>query len=302
MLVPYHPYYSVLAGGPGHGHIMNVNDVSYTRKGTPAGLFGDPVARRKRVLQARRRLLNSLRQSLRSGRFVAVIHDRDVIARWLRRGDRAVARPRAAYAAQLPGLISRYRPTGDLTWLRAVPRTYTGNAVAPRYVWQWPRGATPPSGGRVVFDFETPRPAWWAPTEGTAFGPGPVDGLLWDVRRRRPQGLVGGMGGKRWISSFHGGDAATGRLVTKPFAIDRPRLQVRVGGGRDPERLAVRLKVAGKVVRQATGHNSEQFRVVRWDVRPWLGQQAVLEVVDQATGGWGHIQVDEVWLVPAGER
>jgi hypothetical protein len=296
VLVPYHPYYSVLAGGKGHGHIMNVNDVNWTRKSTGGGLLGDPKARRARVVKARRSLLRSVRKGLQSGRFVAVIHDRNVVRRWVRAGDRAVLRPNAAYLAQLPGLTTYYRPELDLAWRRAAPRTLSGNPSAPRYVWRRPNPKYPPSGGRMVFSFEFHGLGRWT-VQGTAFGRGPVSGPLWDPRRRMAQGLIGGAGGKRWLSSFHGGDAAVGKLTSPTFRLDRPVLSLRVGGGRDRLRLAVRLRVDGKTVRSTTGHNSEQFRTVIWDVRPWKGRDAVLEVEDSATGSWGHLQLDEVWLV-----
>jgi len=298
--VPYHPWYSVIAGGRGHGHIMNVNDVSFTRRLTPkegAGWLGDPRQRRERVRAARRQLMRSIRRALRSGRFAVVIHDRPLVAGWRRRGPRAVPRVDHRYAAQLPGLISGYRLEWDLAWDGASPRTREGNPAAPRYLWRRPRPARPPAGGRVVFDFERAEHGAWQ-VRGTAFGRGPVSGLLWDPRRRRPQGLVAGAGGRRWVSSFHGGDAATGRLRSPPFMLDRPTLRLRVGGGRQPTRLRVQLEVNGQVVRQATGPGSERFHIVRWDVRPWLGKRARLVIRDRATGGWGHLQLDEVWLVP----
>ncbi len=296
VLVPYHPYYSVLAGGPGHGHIMNVNDVGWTRRGAGGGLLGDASKRRSKVLAARRSLVRSIRSSLRSDRFVAVIHDRNVVRRWTRRGQRAVLRPHGAYLAQLPGLTTHFRLEMDLAWLRAAPRTLSGNPSAPRFVWRRPRPARPPAGARVVFDFEARGLDGWT-REGTAFGGGTVDGPLWDPRRRRAQGFVSAAGGRRWVSSFHGGDAATGTLVSPPFRLDLPTLRFRVGGGRDRTRLVVRLRVKGQVVRRATAHNSERFRPVTWDVRPWLGRDAVLEAVDASSGAWGHLQLDEVWLL-----
>jgi hypothetical protein len=300
LYVPYHPWYSVIAGGPGHGHIMNVNDVRFTRRlkqEQGAGLLGDPRRRRKRVRAARRILMRSIRRTLRRGRFAAVIHDRAVIARWRRRGQRAMPRVDQRYAAQLPGLLRHYRLEWDLAWEGAHPRTREGNPAAPRHLWRRPRRARPPAGGRVVFAFERPDHRGWEIT-GTAFGRGPVQGLLWDPVRRRAQGLVAGAGGKRWISSFHGGDAATGRMRSPPFVLDRPTLVLRVGGGRQTGSLQVRLEVDGQVVRRTTGPGSERFHTVRWDVRPWLGRRAELVVEDRATGGWGHLQLDEVWLVP----
>jgi len=113
---------------------------------------------------------------------------------------------------------------------------------------------------------------------------------------------VAGAGGRRWLSSFHGGDAATGRLRSPLFRLDRPSLWLRVGGGRDAAKLRVSLLVKGRAVATATGELSEQFRTVRWDVRANQGEEAELEVVDEATGSWGHLQLDEVWLIPAEAR
>ncbi len=298
--VPYHPWYSVIAGGPGHGHVMNVNDVNFTRPirpGEKGGLLGDPRARRKRVLSARRRLIASIRQALTRGRFSAVIHDRPVIQRWRRRGDRAVPVPNHGYLSQVPGLLRSYRLEWNLGWDGAAPRTYEGNPSAPRYLWRRPRDPKPPAGGRVVFDFERPDLTGWD-VMGKAFGHRSVDGLLWDPKRRRAQGLVAGAGGRRWLSSFHGGDAATGQARSPVFVLDRPMLRLRVGGGRQLGHLEVRLLIGKKVVKRATGNNSERFRTVRWNVAAFRGQRARLEVVDQATGGWGHLQLDDVWLVP----
>ena len=148
----------------------------------------------------------------------------------------------------------------------------------------------------LIADFEGDSYGDWK-VEGTAFGRSSVDGLLWDPRGRRAQGLVSGVGGRRWVSSFHGGDAATGRLVSPSFELNRTHLWLRVAGGRDPKRLVVRLRVDGQVARLATGTNSERLRTVRWDVRRWKGRRATLEVVDSATGPWGHLLLDEVWLV-----
>ena len=57
--------------------------------------------------------------------------------------------------------------------------------------------------------------------------------------------------------------------------------------------------IEGKVVRTATGPNdkpggTEQLDWAAWDVRELAGQTAVLRIVDHETGGWGHINVDQI--------
>ncbi len=119
VFVPYHPWYNVLAGGPGHLHIQGVSDVSdWVRR----PVTGDP--RRDAVL--RRRAREEIRRSFLEHRWSAVLHDR-------------------RYTWQLPGLRAAYRLVGDLG--PSVPRTFTGNPCAPRYLWV-PRKRRAPNASR----------------------------------------------------------------------------------------------------------------------------------------------------------
>lgn len=99
-----------------------------------------------------------------------------------------------------------------------------------------------------------------------------------------------------FVSSFHPvlRDSATGALTSPPFAIQGDLVEVLVAGGHDPERLTVSLVIAGQRVKWATGFNTETFGRALWDVRAYRNQTAVLQVVDEATGDWGHIMIDEL--------
>jgi levanase len=73
-----------------------------------------------------------------------------------------------------------------------------------------------------------------------------------------------------------------------------------VGGGNrsadSGQILAVQLLINGKVVRSLAGDNSGVMNWKGWDVSEFAGQNAQLRVVDQATGGWGHLTLDHVML------
>src|SRR5262245_29692130 len=145
----------------------------------------------------------------------------------------------------------------------------------------------------VLADFEGDAyPAGWK-TTGTAFGKGPARGTLAN------QMPVSGFLGKGLVNSFLGGDAATGTLTSPAFKVERRYINFLVGGGKHPGKTCINLLVGGKVVRTATGPNdrpggSERLDWHTWDVAEFEGTPAVIEVVDTATGGWGHINVDHI--------
>jgi fructan beta-fructosidase len=144
----------------------------------------------------------------------------------------------------------------------------------------------------LVNDFEADTYGPWTAT-GTAFGPGPAAGTL------PGQMAVSGYLGKRLVNSFAGGDAATGTLTSPPVRIERNYVNFLVGGGKFPGKTCVNLRVDGKVVRTATGPNdrpggSEALDWHTWDVAEFAGKEAVFEIVDAATGGWGHVNVDHI--------
>ncbi len=137
----------------------------------------------------------------------------------------------------------------------------------------------------VFEDFEQGYGRWRV--EGTAFGTQPAHGTL------PGQQEVSGFLGHGLVNSFVGGDDTTGKLISQPFTIERRYIRFLVGGGSHPG-TQVRLVVDGKVVRAASGRNDERLMPATWDVREFAGKQAHIEIVDEAHGGWGHINVDQI--------
>ncbi|NMC21590.1 MAG: glycoside hydrolase family 32 protein [Thermogutta sp.] len=144
----------------------------------------------------------------------------------------------------------------------------------------------------LIDDFERAAyPPWTA--EGEAFGPGPAEGTLPN------QMPVTGYRGKRLVNSYYGGDGTQGTLVSPPFRIERRYLCFLIGGGGYADETFMELLVDGKSVRKAHGPNvnpggSEELDWESWDVSEFIGKTAVLRIVDRRSGGWGHINVDEI--------
>lgn len=141
----------------------------------------------------------------------------------------------------------------------------------------------------VIADFEREDYGDWAAT-GTAFGSGPARGTLAN------QMPVSGFAGQRLVNSFHEGDATTGTLTSPEFTIERDHVAFLIGGGGFEGETSVNLLVEDKTVRTATGppEGSESLRPAWWDVMEFRGKKARIRIIDDATGGWGHVLVDHI--------
>jgi fructan beta-fructosidase len=153
-------------------------------------------------------------------------------------------------------------------------------------------GATNASSDLLIADFEGVDYGLWQVT-GDAFGRGPAQGTL------PGQMKVEGFQGKGLANSFNKGDAAIGTLTSPAFIIQRRNIQFLIGGGKNPGKTCINLLVGGQVVRTATGPNdrpggSERLDSQGWDVAEFAGKEARIQIVDEATGPWGHINVDQI--------
>lgn len=149
---------------------------------------------------------------------------------------------------------------------------------------------TPPE-GTLLADFEGGTYGDWTAT-GDAFGTDPATGTLPD------QGQVSGFLGDGLANTFLNGDATTGTLTSPEFTIDKKHINFLIGGGNHPagsdNRTAVELLVEGQVVRSATGRDAEALNWASWDVSDLAGKKAQIKIVDNNSGGWGHLNVDHI--------
>jgi uncharacterized protein (DUF608 family) len=142
----------------------------------------------------------------------------------------------------------------------------------------------------MIDDFESGTYDKWT-IEGDAFGRAPVA-----IEEQQHPSAVTGYQGKRLADSWTSAksDGATGKLISKPFVIDRANLSFLIGGGNHPGETCINLLVGGQVVRSATGNDLEAMMPASWNVAEFAGKSGQLEIVDHGTAGWGHLMIDNI--------
>jgi fructan beta-fructosidase len=164
------------------------------------------------------------------------------------------------------------------------------NATSPQGFYRVMNGTvmlTPSSTDIIFDDFEQTIYGAWV-TTGTAFGHGPAQGGF------SYQNPVSGYMGSGLVDSYYNGDTSTGTLTSPPFVITKPYLDFLIGGGDYPGQECMSLILSNVVVATATGADSETLTPQQWNVSAYLGQTVTLQIVDSATGSWGHILIDEI--------
>lgn len=120
--------------------------------------------------------------------------------------------------------------------------------------------------------------------------------FFWDTIYFNPAQKIPG-GYHLWgFNESVGGDSLTGTLRSQSFILGgNGRINFLISGGRDIDRLYVALVRAsdGKEIFKATATNYEEYQRKIWDASAYIGEELYIKVVDQATGGFGHINVDD---------
>jgi fructan beta-fructosidase len=139
----------------------------------------------------------------------------------------------------------------------------------------------------LIADFEGSDYAGWT-ASGDAFGTGPAHGTFPGQR------TVSGFLGKGLVNSFLNGEKSQGTLTSPPIGIRRRYINFLIGGGSDPAQTGIKLLVDGKMVRTAAGDDDEHLEWFTWDLGEFAGKTATIQIFDRASGGWGHILIDQI--------
>ncbi len=144
-------------------------------------------------------------------------------------------------------------------------------------------------GMEVFEDFEGGSYEGWTVT-GDAFGKAPAGGTTGG--QQPGSGFLGG----GLVNTFQPNDQPRGKAVSKPFTIRKPWIGFLIGGGAHANQTCINLRIGDEIVRTATGKNDEKLEPAWWDARDLQGREAVFEIVDANSGGWGHINIDHIFF------
>ncbi|HEV3355549.1 MAG TPA: GH116 family glycosyl hydrolase [Pseudonocardiaceae bacterium] len=142
--------------------------------------------------------------------------------------------------------------------------------------------------------------AGWTVT-GTAFGAGPV--LVSQVPAYMLRFGNLNAQGPRFVTSHNFiaanndptlADSYVGTLTSGTFTVSRRYVSAWVGGGNNPGQTCLNVVVDGAVVGSLTADNTEPMHLRYLDLIRYQNKDAHIEIVDSATGGWGHINVSTI--------
>ncbi|HUS37022.1 MAG TPA: PVC-type heme-binding CxxCH protein [Verrucomicrobiae bacterium] len=148
-----------------------------------------------------------------------------------------------------------------------------------------------PNGKPLNFDFESGTLADWTAT-GRAFEGQPIKG---DTVAARRSDLKSQHAGQYWIGTYErDGDAPQGALASVAFEVKQPWASFLMNGGSNPStRVEIAQADSGKVIFTASGVDAEGLRPVIVDLKEQVGRKITIRLVDEGSGGWGHINFDD---------
>ncbi|MFO0948173.1 MAG: PVC-type heme-binding CxxCH protein [Planctomycetota bacterium] len=185
------------------------------------------------------------------------------------------------------------RIAGAMSAALKVAKARRANSDAERIQNLRAEGTVPlgPQGQRLNLDFEKGNLDDWLP-EGDAFRGQPVQG---DTVVKRRSDMNSRHAGKYWVGTYEvAGDGPRGTLTSAPFRVTQPFATYLIAGGAGAKtRVEIVRADNQKVIHQANGRNTEDLIPILVDLRTHVGKDIFLRLVDQDSGGWGHINFDD---------
>jgi putative membrane-bound dehydrogenase-like protein len=152
-----------------------------------------------------------------------------------------------------------------------------------------PRGM---DGQPLNLDFERGTLEHWVAV-GEAFARQPVNG---DTVTARGRGMKSEHVGRYWVGGFERSlsDVPQGTLTSAPFKVTRPYASFRIAGGSQKDtRVELVRRDNNQVIFTRSGDDTETLKPVAVDLRPQLGQEIFIRLVDASSNGWGHLNFDD---------
>jgi len=186
------------------------------------------------------------------------------------------------YAVELaPGLFAPFDSAND-AWVRSA------FAGMPWYELTSPRSATVAGhavqSAQALLDCDQVLASDWTGA-----------GLICTAAAGPGESPVAGQHGA-WLSSFGSvGDSAQGQL-SRSFTVG-PHMYLAFALGGGASGVGVELLDGGEPRLSAAGQNNDSLQQTVWDLSPFAGKTVTLRLFDRSASGWGHLLVDEVWLL-----
>ena len=127
---------------------------------------------------------------------------------------------------------------------------------------------------------------------GSAFENQPVRG---NTVKQRYKNQKSEHHGEYWIGTYElAGDTPQGALTSTPFKVTHPFCSLLLGGGSHSEtRVELVTAKDQKVFFKTSGFNAEPMRPVVVDLAAVQGENIYIRLIDEHSGGWGHINFDD---------
>ena len=180
------------------------------------------------------------------------------------------------------------------TLLQGLRSSVDEEAKAKRMRRVAPKLRAAPSKRSACFDFESGKLAPWKVVEGS-FGHliGNRDEFFAGNGEFNKQGTY-------YLTTLEASEKAetrtdkqTGVVVSPLFIARKGSMTFRVGGGGGSATYVALCRADGAEVETARGVSGHLMQRGRWDLTPYAGKKMFIKIVDQSTGGWGHITVDD---------